>query len=374
MPLRPATLDDLPGLIRLEEATFSSDRISRRSFQRFLRHDLHLMSVFTDEQEQLLGYGLVLRHRGTSLARLYSLATDARARGQGIGRQLLEQLEGLAREEGCRFIRLEVRADNQVAIRLYESGGYQRLGRLKGYYEDGGDALQMEKGLHPAQPGAASPPAGLPYYPQSTAFTCGPAALMMAMHHRNPRRPLDRKEELRVWREANTVYMTTGPAGTSPFGLALAARHRGFSARVWASHLDSPFMDGVRSAEKQTIMQLAHETFLEDCHEAGVEVEKRELYLNDLPGLLAQGWTLVLLISTWRLNRNKAPHWVWLVDMDDHHAYFNDPDIDSDNHQAAIDNRFMPVRLEELDAMTRYGKRRYRAAVLIRQPTLKEPH
>jgi ribosomal-protein-alanine N-acetyltransferase len=34
---------------------------------------------------------------------------------------------------------LEVRASNQAAIRLYESAGFQLLGRRKGYYsgEDG---------------------------------------------------------------------------------------------------------------------------------------------------------------------------------------------------------------------------------------------
>ncbi|TVP59248.1 MAG: GNAT family N-acetyltransferase [Halomonadaceae bacterium] len=363
MPLRAATPSDLDALVTLENAAFDSDRISRRSFSRFLKHDLHLLSVCTGSGEELLGYGLLLRRRGTSLTRLYSLAIAGEARGQGIGRQLLEHLEAAAEAQICRFIRLEVRGDNRHAIALYDSAGFSLLGTLKGYYEDGGDALQMEKQLHPALPR----PANLPYYPQTMPFTCGTAALMMAMHQGNPQQPLERSEELRLWREATTVYMTTGPGGTSPLGLALAAHRRGFEARVWASHLEAPFMDGVRSNEKQDIIQLAHTTFLLDCQQAGVELATRDLTLKDIPPLLAEGWSILVLISTWRMNRNKAPHWVWLVDMDDHHAYFNDPDIDQDDHQSALDNQFMPVMLEELDAMTRYGKRRYRAAVLIRR-------
>jgi ribosomal-protein-alanine N-acetyltransferase len=46
---------------------------------------------------------------------------------------------------GARDVFLEVRADNEVAIALYESEGFVTLDRRVGYYQpDGVDALVMK--------------------------------------------------------------------------------------------------------------------------------------------------------------------------------------------------------------------------------------
>lgn len=63
----------------------------------------------------------------------------------------------------------------------------------------------------------------LPYYNQSTDFTCGAASLLMAMRGLDSDIPFDRVHELQIWREANTVFMGAGHPGSSPYGIALAA-------------------------------------------------------------------------------------------------------------------------------------------------------
>lgn len=363
MHIRPALVTDFASLVRLEKRCFTGDMISDRSFRRFLKGDTSRVLLALSDQDEALGYGLLLLHRGTSLARLYSLAINPEAKGQGLGFQLMQALETEAKTAECRFIRLEVHINNAAAIALYRRNGYRQLGERKGYYQDGGTALLMEKRLQSAY----ARPANLPYYPQSTPFTCGPAALMMAMHRQNKALPLTRQAELQLWREATTIYMTTGHGGSSPFGLALAAKRRGFAAEVRATHLETPFLDSVRSDEKRELMTLVHNDFVEQCQQGQIPLQGQELSMPEVPELLAAGWEIVLLISTWRLNRNKAPHWVWLVGLDSDHAFLNDPDIDDDLDQSAFDNQFMPVSTRELDAMTRYGKGRYRAAVLIRR-------
>lgn len=70
-------------------------------------------------------------------------------RGMGVGRALMEACE--ARLAG-QVTRLCVRIDNEVAIRMYESGGYRRVDIWNRYYTDGSDALIMEKDLAHLKP------------------------------------------------------------------------------------------------------------------------------------------------------------------------------------------------------------------------------
>jgi RimJ/RimL family protein N-acetyltransferase len=67
-------------------------------------------------------------------------------RGQGLGRQLLLACIAKARAQGITRITLQSRADNTVAIRLYEAVGFQHEARLRNAMRFDGvyfDALQM---------------------------------------------------------------------------------------------------------------------------------------------------------------------------------------------------------------------------------------
>jgi len=62
--------------------------------------------------------------------------------GRGIGRSLLEALEGSARSNGLHRLELMVNYNNERAIRLYEKFGFEREGvkrhalRVDGRYID----------------------------------------------------------------------------------------------------------------------------------------------------------------------------------------------------------------------------------------------
>jgi len=358
---RMAELADVPALSVLESQVFSGDCLNARRFRHFIRSEHSELWCLGNGQGVLLAYALVLFHRGTSLARLYSLAVAPAARGQGLGLQLLGWVEERALARHVLFMRLEVRKDNLNALSLYERNGYRKLRSLKHYYEDGGDGWRMEKHLR----GAIPIPETIPFYAQTTPFTCGPSALLMAMRSLDKGIALNRLHELNLWREATTIYLTTGHGGTSPQGLALAAHHRGFDVRLWLSDIRVAFLDGVRSEHKREVIQLVGDDFQNRCDVAGIMTDVGNKSVDDLRQALAAGYRILLLISTWRLNRNKAPHWVWLVAMDDDYAYINDPDVDADLDQVATDNLYVPVSLENLARMIQYGSAQYGAAVLL---------
>src|SRR5690554_6247702 len=95
--IRPAQSKDLSALLELESSCFATDRISRRSFRRWLNHPDCVFTVALIEQ-QVSAYALVTLRRGTHLARLYSLAVAPSARGQGLAEKLIKASEDGARD------------------------------------------------------------------------------------------------------------------------------------------------------------------------------------------------------------------------------------------------------------------------------------
>jgi [ribosomal protein S18]-alanine N-acetyltransferase len=74
---------------------------------------------------------------------IHTIGVDAAYQGRGIGRRLLGHLLRFA-DGGAVF--LEVRTDNEAAIKLYESEGFVIVGLRKRYYRaSGADAYTMRR-------------------------------------------------------------------------------------------------------------------------------------------------------------------------------------------------------------------------------------
>jgi ribosomal protein S18 acetylase RimI-like enzyme len=151
--LRDGKASDLADIRAIEEGSFSGDRLSPRSIRRLLAAPSASLRVAALDGH-VAGYHLVLTRKGSSVARLYSIAVAATARGRGLGERLLADAERMARRRGAVALRLEVRTDNAGAIRLYTRRGYRRIGTYPAYYADGADALRFEKPLGNAAPGS----------------------------------------------------------------------------------------------------------------------------------------------------------------------------------------------------------------------------
>lgn len=147
LSVRRAALSDLDALVALEQRAFDGDRLSRAQYRRHLSSDSALILIADISGRPLAGAAVVFFRKGSTVARLYSLATAPEARGKGVGTALLEAVTAAARHRGCRALRLEVRADNSAAIRLYEQHGCRRIGQLAAYYADGADGWRYEQPL-----------------------------------------------------------------------------------------------------------------------------------------------------------------------------------------------------------------------------------
>lgn len=72
---------------------------------------------------------------------LFAVRDDQR--GCGVGSKLLHHLRCNAHIEGAHTVQLEVRKENENAIRFYRNRGFMITEVLYSFYRNGGDAIRM---------------------------------------------------------------------------------------------------------------------------------------------------------------------------------------------------------------------------------------
>lgn len=360
--IRLGKLDDLDILFDLENKSFEIDRLTRRQLKYLLTKANARTFIAESTKQELLGYITVLFSRGTAVARLYSLAIEDNFRKMGIGTSLVKKAEDAAWEHDRAYVRIEIHPKDEASINLFEKLGYRKFGILSDYYEDHTEALRFEKTL---TPGLIAQLDRVPFYEQTLDFTCGPSALMMAMKALTPEMVLNRKLELRIWREATTVFMTSGHGGCGPLGLALAAFHRGYGVELFISDPGVPLLDSVRSQEKKEVVRLVHEDMLEEAEAAKISIHYGILNFENLSQRIDEGAIPLVLISSYRIYEEKFPHWVVVTGHDDHFIYCNDPLVDYDNGETTVDSINMPIPIKDFSKMGRYGRAGLQAVIFV---------
>jgi ribosomal protein S18 acetylase RimI-like enzyme len=96
-------------------------------------------------QNEMVGFIAGDVRPSQNLAWIATVGVLPKFRGQGIGRGLMLACEA---QLSVPRVKLNVRVSNDGAIRLYQELGYQRAGIWPTYYQDGEDALVMEKELN----------------------------------------------------------------------------------------------------------------------------------------------------------------------------------------------------------------------------------
>ncbi|WP_113906603.1 GNAT family N-acetyltransferase/peptidase C39 family protein [Aliidiomarina celeris] len=362
----PAHRTHLNALLSINQRSAPYDALSRRSFRRFIDHEQGQCVVLEVAQPQgwlCVGYAILLYRKATRLARLYSLAIDPDWQGQGLGSELMAYVENHARNTYSLFLRLEVNANDNGSLAFCSGRGYKQLGLKAAYFDDASDALVLQKQLHFFD--SSDVPQLVPYLTQSTEFTCGPASLLMALAHFGHPVPHPEFEELEIWREATTIYMTSGHGGCGPHGLARAAHKRGLNVELWVSQSGPVMLDSVRNEAKRKVMERIQNADIHALAQSGVAVHIEDYSLEQLRAHLAEGCVVITLISTYQFDQTKAPHWVVVTAADEEFVYINDPDDDLLPWQTQTERQYLPVPCETFLRAFGYGSSRLRTALVL---------
>jgi hypothetical protein len=190
--------------------------------------------------------------------------------------------------------------------------------------------------------------------------------MLMLMSASNPKQAVSRELEIDLWRESTTIYMTSGHGGCHPVGLALAARARGYKTAVCVSNIATPFLEGVRAAHKKELIDLVHKQFMNTAKAKRLPVKSGPVTGKRLAGWLNKGHLVMVLISSYRLNGDKAPHWVVVTAQDDLCFYLHDPDVEKLT-RSRLDCQDIPIAKKDFARMLSYGSNRFSAAVILQR-------
>jgi ribosomal-protein-alanine acetyltransferase len=365
MQLRAGGLSDLPALLAIENQAFSGDRLSRRSFQRFLSSQ-QAATLVAEHDGEIVGYALVLFRAGTVVARLYSIALAPRAAGRGLGVMLLGAAEQEAMQRGCALLRLEVREDNAAAVSLYSKSGYRQFGGRERYYQDGADALRFEKRLAPKLKGLSEAP---PYFHQTTDFTCGPTCVLMALAWADPNFRPGPGLEFKLWREATTIFMTSGPGGCEPYGLAVTLKRHGLSPEIFVNQSGPYFLETVQAEDKRRVMRVTQGEFRQEADDLKIPTHLKSLDESALIQAFDSGAVAIVLVSGYHMVRKGVPHWVFAFCHEAGYILLHDPFARQNENGQPSGPETYAVPAVEFERMTRFGGKNLRAAVLIRKGT-----
>ena len=169
----------------------------------------------------------------------------------------------------------------------------------------------------------------IPYYAQSSEFSCGPACVLMIFKFFNTHLKLNRTLEFEVWRQCNMI----GIKGADPFGMSVPLLDAGYEVHLLTQRRSMVDPDLWRSRTEE------HRLTTEDGDLAvfGIaENKKRALgrgltvaYSRVTVELVAKSFyedfIPLALVHMGVVHQLDIPHWVVVTDVGDDHVTFNDP-------------------------------------------------
>lgn len=140
--IRPATRKDCPFICALSKEVFSPYGSYEEIIPRlFVNPDVLTMVSF--EKMQSLGFAMLSLLSGEILA----IAVKPGYQGSGIGTALLNSIECVAIQLGMERLLLHTAMKNEVAGKFFQKASFTVIGKEKGYYPRGQEALIMAKEL-----------------------------------------------------------------------------------------------------------------------------------------------------------------------------------------------------------------------------------
>jgi ribosomal protein S18 acetylase RimI-like enzyme len=144
--LRDSYRSDFESMWELDQDCFPRGISYSKSELRAFLSQKTAETIVAEREGRLVAFVLGSRRNRTN-GHVITLDVAAAARRQGVGRQLMVELERRFRAAGVKQVQLESAVTNMVAIAFYQRLGYRMVAHLANYYGPGLHAWKMEKAL-----------------------------------------------------------------------------------------------------------------------------------------------------------------------------------------------------------------------------------
>lgn len=131
-------LDSIHDILVSEFDDFWTPSIFKEELQN--SNSLYFMAQIDDEIVGFAGIKIILDE-----ADLMNIVVKKSYRNKGIGKSLLNYIISNSKDLDLQSITLEVNENNSVAIHLYESLGFQKVGFRKNYYKNDNGLLMTKQ-------------------------------------------------------------------------------------------------------------------------------------------------------------------------------------------------------------------------------------
>jgi ribosomal-protein-alanine acetyltransferase len=133
--IETASIKQLDALYQIEEQCFDQEAFSKRQIA-YLLTDYNTIALVAKADNGIAGFIItqVEVEENTEFGHIITINVPPAYRRQRIATKLLCEIENLLKQKGITECRLEVREDNNPAIKLYQAIGYQKVGKLESYY------------------------------------------------------------------------------------------------------------------------------------------------------------------------------------------------------------------------------------------------
>ena len=173
--------------------------------------------------------------------------------------------------------------------------------------------------------------------------------------------------EFQLWREATTIFMTSGPGGCEPYGMAVALKRHGLEPEVYVSHPGPYFLDTAKSADKRRVMRVTQLAFQREPKALDIPSHLTPVNESVLMRAFDAGSVVIVLVSGYHMVPRGKPHWIFAFGRDGRHVLMHDPAAIRDDQGMAAAAETYAVPWTAFERVTRLGRERLSAAIVIRK-------
>ncbi|WP_419868971.1 GNAT family N-acetyltransferase [Chryseobacterium sp. CT-SW4] len=146
MKIRYAEENDIPSVVELcrahaqyERSHFEEKNQQQLLYEFFFHSHLNLKCLVAEQDSEIVGYATFFKQFSTWDASHYiyldCLYVKEKARGQGIGKQIMRMIKDYAQSENCPVIQWQTPSFNEKAILFYDKLGAEKKSKERFFWK-----------------------------------------------------------------------------------------------------------------------------------------------------------------------------------------------------------------------------------------------